>query len=118
MTAYLSVISKGSAAFVLMAILIKVFAPMVEQWQEVLYWVIIASITIANLFALRQQNKLHIYCEPFADPLLLPRADRQQALQHAIDRYAERLEHYALQSPLDWFNFFDFWRLPDTKNKE
>ena len=55
-TAYLSVISKGSAAFVLMAILIKVFAPMVEQWQEVLYWVIIASITIANLFVLRQQN--------------------------------------------------------------
>ena len=55
-TAYLSVISKGSAAFVLMAILIKVFAPMVEQWQEVRYWVIIASITIANLFALRQQN--------------------------------------------------------------
>ena len=55
-TAYLSVISKGSAAFVLMAILIKVFAPMVEQWQEVLYWVIIASITIANLCALRQQN--------------------------------------------------------------
>lgn len=55
-TAYLSVISKGSAAFVLMTILIKVFAPMVEQWQEVLYWVIIASITIANLFALRQQN--------------------------------------------------------------
>ena len=55
-TAYLSVISKGSAAFVLMTILYKVFAPMVVQWQEVLYWVIIASITIANLFALRQQN--------------------------------------------------------------
>ena len=55
-TAYLSVISKGSAAFVLMTILIKVFAPMVIQWQEVLYWVTIASITLANLFALRQQN--------------------------------------------------------------
>ncbi|HGE7086810.1 TPA: glycosyltransferase [Klebsiella aerogenes] len=70
------------------------------------------------LFAFRQQGKLRIYCEPFADPLLLPRADRQQALQHIIDRYAERLEHYALQSPLDWFNFFDFWRLPDPKDKE
>ncbi len=70
------------------------------------------------IFALRQQDKLRIYCEPFADPLLLPRADRQQALQHIIDRYAERLEHYALQSPLDWFNFFDFWRLPDPKDKE
>jgi NADH-quinone oxidoreductase subunit N len=55
-TAYLSVISKGSAAFVLMTVLIKVFAPMVDQWQEVLYWVIIASITLANLFALRQEN--------------------------------------------------------------
>ena len=55
-TAYLSVISKGSAAFVLMTVLIKVFTPMVDQWQEVLYWVIIASITLANLFALRQEN--------------------------------------------------------------
>lgn len=55
-TAYLSVISKGSAAFVLMAILYKVFAPLVDEWQSILYWVIIASITLANLFALRQQN--------------------------------------------------------------
>lgn len=56
MTSYLSVISKGSAAFVLMTILTKVFAPMTAQWQEVLFWVTIASITIANLFAIRQQN--------------------------------------------------------------
>lgn len=55
-TSYLSVISKGSAAFVLMAVLIKVFAPMVEQWQMILYVVIILSITVANLFAIRQQN--------------------------------------------------------------
>ena len=55
-TAYLSVISKGSAAFVLLAVLIKVFAPMINDWQEVLYWVTIASITIANIFAVRQQN--------------------------------------------------------------
>ena len=59
-TAYLSVVSKGSAAFVLMAILYKVFAPMAAQWQEVLYWVIIVSITLANLFALRQQNLMRL----------------------------------------------------------
>ncbi|WP_410750096.1 glycosyltransferase family 2 protein [Citrobacter sp. U14242] len=82
---------------------------------------ILASILrcpVDLIFALRQQEKLHIHCEPFADPLLLPRATRQQALQNTVDRYAERLEHYALQSPLDWFNFFDFWQLPDTKDKE
>ncbi len=82
---------------------------------------ILASILrcpVLLIFALRQQDKLHIHCEPFADPLILPRGERQQALQHTVDRYAERLEHYALMSPLDWFNFFDFWHLPDAKEKE
>ena len=39
-----------------MIVLIKVFAPMVTEWQTILYWIIILSITLANLFALRQQN--------------------------------------------------------------
>ena len=55
-TSYLSVISKGSAAFVLMVIFYKVFGSLVQQWQGILYAVIIASITLGNLFALRQQN--------------------------------------------------------------
>lgn len=82
---------------------------------------ILASILrcpVLLIFALQQQGKLRIHCEDFADPLLLTRGERQRALQETIDRYAERLEHYALQSPLDWFNFFDFWRLPDANNKE
>lgn len=82
---------------------------------------ILASILrcpVVLIYALRQQGALTIHCEPFADPLLLPRGERQQALQQAVDRYAQRLEHYALMSPLDWFNFFDFWHLPDAKEKE
>ena len=82
---------------------------------------ILASILrcpVLLIFALRQQNRLTIHCEEFANPLLLPRGERQQALQRTVDRYAERLEHYALMSPLDWFNFFDFWHLPDAKEKE
>ena len=55
-TAFLSVVSKGAGAFALMLVFMKVFAPMIEVWQELLYWVIIASITIANLFAIRQKN--------------------------------------------------------------
>ena len=54
--AYLSVISKGAAAFALMAILVKVFGSMTAQWSEMLCVVIVATITIANLFAIRQQN--------------------------------------------------------------
>lgn len=73
------------------------------------------------MFALRENNMLRVHCEPFADPLLLPRSTRQQALQQAVDRYASRLEHHALLAPLDWFNFFDFWQLPEhpqTQEKE
>ena len=55
-TSYLSVISKGAAVFVLMTILMKVFSPIAAQWRGVLYGVIIATITIANLFAIRQRN--------------------------------------------------------------
>ena len=50
-TSYLSVVSKAAAAFALMVILIKVFAPMAEYWQMLLYIVIVLSITIANLFS-------------------------------------------------------------------
>ncbi len=55
-TGYLSVISKGAAAFTAMIILVKVFAPMIEYWTVMLYIVIVLSITIANLFALRQKE--------------------------------------------------------------
>ncbi|HEY9551271.1 MAG TPA: NADH-quinone oxidoreductase subunit N [Prevotella sp.] len=55
-TGYLSVVSKGAAAFTLCAILMKVFAPMVEYWQYLLFIVIVLSITIANLFAIRQSE--------------------------------------------------------------
>lgn len=55
-TGYLSVVSKGAAAFALCTILMKVFAPMVVYWQYLLYIVIVLSITVANLFAIRQTN--------------------------------------------------------------
>jgi len=55
-TGYLSVISKGAAAFTLCTILMKVFAPMIEYWEYLLYIVIVLSITIANLFAIRQSE--------------------------------------------------------------
>ncbi|EOI3444157.1 glycosyltransferase [Cronobacter turicensis] len=66
------------------------------------------------VFALHLKGKLHLFLEPFADPLKLPRGQREQGLQDAVDHYAARLEHYALQAPLEWFNFYDFWRLPDA----
>ena len=53
-TGYLSVISKGAAAFTLLSILFNVFTPMDRYWHVLLMIVVVLSITVANLFAIRQ----------------------------------------------------------------
>lgn len=53
---YLSVISKGAAAFILMILLFTVLRPLMHVWENIIYVVAIATMTIGNLFALRQKN--------------------------------------------------------------
>ena len=55
-TGYLSVVSKGAAALTLCIILTKVFGAMVDLWNPMLWIVIMLSITVANLFAIRQSE--------------------------------------------------------------
>lgn len=55
-TSYLSVISKGSAVFILILLLFTVFQSIHSIWQDVLYATSILTMTIGNLFAIRQQN--------------------------------------------------------------
>jgi predicted LPLAT superfamily acyltransferase len=57
-----------------------------------------------------EPNRYELFCEPFAERLELPRAGRADALRAVVQRYAERLEHYARRAPDNWFNFHDFWR--------
>ncbi len=56
-TAYLSVISKGAAAFTFFVIFVQAFGTLYQGvWEWMMYAVIIATITIGNLFAIRQKN--------------------------------------------------------------
>ncbi len=55
-TSYLSVISKGSAIFILVIVLFTLFNSIQLLWQDVLYATSILTMTIGNLFAIRQQN--------------------------------------------------------------
>lgn len=56
-TSYLSVISKGSAAFAFLVVLTQVFGSIYEAaWEWMLYALIILTITVGNLFAMRQTN--------------------------------------------------------------
>jgi NADH-quinone oxidoreductase subunit N len=55
-TSYLSVISKGAAVFIFIIILFKVFPLILVTWQKAIYVTAILTMTIGNLFAIRQQN--------------------------------------------------------------
>ena len=47
-TGYLSVVSKGAAAFALLVVLSRAFAPLTEYWEYLLYIVIVLSIKIGR----------------------------------------------------------------------
>jgi NADH-quinone oxidoreductase subunit N len=55
-TSYLSVISKGAAVFIFIIILFTVFPVIIGTWQKTIYVTSILTMTIGNLFAIRQQN--------------------------------------------------------------
>ncbi len=55
-TLYLSTISKGAAVFALILILYKVFPALEVVWHPLIWIIILITITVGNLFALRQKN--------------------------------------------------------------
>lgn len=56
-TSYLSVISKGATAFAFLCIMAQAFGCVYHRvWEWMLYAIIILTITVGNLFAIRQRN--------------------------------------------------------------
>lgn len=72
------------------------------------------------LFGLRDESqqkvRFNVYFEPFSEQIKLPRGQRQEALNAVVVRYAQRLEAYTLKAPLQWYNFFNFWRLSEKSD--
>jgi predicted LPLAT superfamily acyltransferase len=62
------------------------------------------------MFCLRELDSYRIYFEKFADCIELPRGCRSRVLDDLAARYARRLEAFCCKAPLQWYNFFDFWR--------
>ena len=62
------------------------------------------------LFVLRRGARNHVYFESFAEHITWQRSSRDAAIAGHAQRYADRLEHYVRLEPLQWFNFYPFWR--------
>jgi NADH-quinone oxidoreductase subunit N len=55
-TSYLSVVSKGAAVFIFITVLYTVFNSITYLWKDLVYIISILTMTLGNLFALRQKN--------------------------------------------------------------
>lgn len=62
------------------------------------------------MFCLKRNKRYHVYFEHFAERIVLNRKARDRDLQAVIQRFAQRLAYYCRLEPLQWFNFYDFWR--------
>jgi predicted LPLAT superfamily acyltransferase len=70
------------------------------------------------LFSVRRGSRSEVHFELFRDLVRIPRRDREAALQELATDYARRLEHHTLRAPLQWFNFYDFWHLPELEHSD
>ena len=59
-------------------------------------------------------NRYTIHLESVMDFSSVGLADREQASRVALVRYVQLIEQHCLESPANWFNFFDFWQDNDT----
>lgn len=70
------------------------------------------------LFCLKQKKQYQLFMELFSSRLKWPRKQREAGLQQSVQAYAKRLEHYCAKAPMQWFNFYSFWRNAETDHAE
>jgi len=56
-----------------------------------------------------QAGEYRLVLEHFSDGVELSRKNRQDDLEKLTQQYASALEKQVARSPLQWFNFYDFW---------
>jgi predicted LPLAT superfamily acyltransferase len=61
------------------------------------------------LHCFRLEDNYRVVIEFFENTIQIPRLNRQQAYEKVAQKFALALEKQVVQSPLQWFNFYDFW---------
>jgi predicted LPLAT superfamily acyltransferase len=68
------------------------------------------KVPIVLCFGLyRGGRRYDLHFEKFSDSLVIPRTERAAAVVKVVQRFADRLSHYARLAPYNWFNFYDLW---------
>ena len=62
-------------------------------------------------------GRYQVVFAPFADRIVLRRAQRQADLAAVVERYVTWLEEGCRAHPYNWFNFFPFWQIPGQDDR-
>jgi predicted LPLAT superfamily acyltransferase len=83
-------------------------------------WVLasILECPVHLMYCMRAKGGYDLMFEPFADQVRIPRKTRTRDLQHLVQQYAHSLEQMTQRYPLQWFNFYDFWHLPEARSQK
>lgn len=67
---------------------------------------------VFTLFCYPTQGRYQVHLQPFAEPFRIPRNEpqRSEMLQQLAQRYADILQQHCRAEPLQWFNFYPYWR--------
>lgn len=74
---------------------------------------LILKCPVFTMFCVKQEDKQVIYFDHFSDSMAVPRKDREAVIQQLVEKFASRLQSYCVKTPLQWFNFYDFWQTQD-----
>jgi predicted LPLAT superfamily acyltransferase len=75
-------------------------------------WMFASALHVPVVLAFglyRGGKRYDLHFERFAFELPRNRRERAAALGHVVQRFADRLAHFARQAPYNWFNLYDFW---------
>jgi predicted LPLAT superfamily acyltransferase len=70
------------------------------------------------MFCMHRDGSHEVQFELLRESVRLPRKDRERVLAELAGDYARRLEFHCRRAPLQWFNFYDFWDLPDALHEQ
>lgn len=72
---------------------------------------------VYTLFCIKQEGVFNLYFEDFSKRIILPRKSREAALEQYVQQFSQRLQHYCLLEPLQWFNFYHYWQTPEQQEQ-
>jgi predicted LPLAT superfamily acyltransferase len=82
-------------------------------------WLFAAALRVPVVLAFglyRGGNRYELHFEMFDFDLPRDRQKRNAALVDVVQRFADRLAHFARMAPYNWFNLYDFWDVPFDTN--